>query len=260
MEFDAAVGEARDNGIVRHHHNRASLLVKFAQQAQDDLFIQRIKIASRLVGKNNLRIVDQGPRDADALLLAPGKLRWQVMHPLAQAYAGQRFNRFFLIGHAVEVLRQHDIFDGGQKRNQMKLLEDESDLLGTHAIQFARGYAGDVLAVKPYLARGRPVEAANQIYECGLAGTRRTHNGQPFALRNMQRDVVERMNRAVLAFLAILVTRGLGGVEFGHVFNLDHFTLPSKSPPAAPAAITQSAGSPRAASPPCYQPAQRAGH
>jgi hypothetical protein len=39
VEFDAAVGETRDDRIVGDHHDRPPLLVKLAQQAQDDLFV-----------------------------------------------------------------------------------------------------------------------------------------------------------------------------------------------------------------------------
>ena len=85
MQFDAAVGQARHHGIVRDHHDGASLLVKLAQQAQHDLFVQRVEIAGRLVGENDLGIIDQRPRNADALLLASGKLRGQVMRAIAQA-------------------------------------------------------------------------------------------------------------------------------------------------------------------------------
>ena len=39
MQFDAAVGQAGDDGVVGDHHDGASLLVQFAQQAQDDFFV-----------------------------------------------------------------------------------------------------------------------------------------------------------------------------------------------------------------------------
>ena len=75
VQFDAAVSQAGDDGVVRHHDDGASLLMEFAQQAQDDLFVNGVEVARGLVGKNDLGIVDQGARDADALLLATGKLR-----------------------------------------------------------------------------------------------------------------------------------------------------------------------------------------
>ena len=70
MQFDATVRQSGHNGIMRDHHDCASLLMKFTQQPQHDFFILRIEIARRLVSQNNPGIVDQRPRDADPLLLA----------------------------------------------------------------------------------------------------------------------------------------------------------------------------------------------
>ena len=72
VQFDPAIGQAGDDGIMGDHHDGASLAMQFAQQAQDNLFVDRIQIAGGLVGQNDLGIVDQGARDADSLLLAAG--------------------------------------------------------------------------------------------------------------------------------------------------------------------------------------------
>jgi len=58
VQFNAAVGEAGDNGVVRHHHDGASLLVEFAQKAQDNLFVDGVEVTSGLVGEDNFGIVD----------------------------------------------------------------------------------------------------------------------------------------------------------------------------------------------------------
>src|ERR1019366_7013741 len=60
--------------------------------------------------------------------------------------------------------------------------------------------------------------------------------------------------------LARSVPRFLGGVEFRHIFDLNHFTLPSESPLAALCAAARLGGSPTTTSPPCYQPEPPAAH
>ena len=60
----------------------------------------------------------------------PGKLSGNVIHPVSEADATQRFLRLFFIRDAVKVLRQHDVLESRQIRNEMKLLEDEADLFG----------------------------------------------------------------------------------------------------------------------------------
>ena len=91
MQFDAAVGQTRDYGIVRHHDDGASLLMQFAKQAQNNFFVRRVEVAGRFVGEHDFRIVDEGTRDAHALLLASGELRGQVFGAVFEADAIERF-------------------------------------------------------------------------------------------------------------------------------------------------------------------------
>ena len=137
---------------MRHHDDGASLAVQFAQQAQDDLFVDRVQIAGGLVGQNDLGIVDQGARDADPLLLPAGKVGRQMPGAVLQAHMGQGRQRLPLVGHAVKVLGQHDVFERGEVRDQVELLEDETDFFGASAVQVLGGNPGDVFAVEPDFA------------------------------------------------------------------------------------------------------------
>ena len=126
----------------------------------------------------------------------------------------------------MKILRQHDVFDRGEEGNQVKLLKDESNFFRAHAIQVRGRDPGHILPVEPDLARRRPVEAADQIDQRRFTRSRRPHDRQPLALGHVQRDVVERVDRRVV--FARPVARFLGGVELGHVLDLNHFTLPSE--------------------------------
>src|SRR5579864_8500175 len=108
--------------------------MELAQQAQDDFFVLRIEIAGRFVGEDDPGIVDQSTRDANALLLATGKLGGQVVGSISESDAGQRLGGFLLVSHAVKILRQHYVLDRGEEGDQVKLLEDESDLFTAHEI------------------------------------------------------------------------------------------------------------------------------
>src|SRR5271155_1336032 len=124
-----------------------------------------------------------------------------MMRAVTQADSPQSLKRLFLIGHAVEVLRQHDVLDCGKKWNKVKLLKDESNLLRANAVQVSRRDAGHVFTVEPDFARRRTVEASDQVHQRRLPRSGRAHDGKPFATRNVQSDVVERMNRAGLLSL-----------------------------------------------------------
>ena len=116
------------------------------------------------------------------------------MRSIAQPHARESLERFFLVRHAVKILRQHDILDGTEKGNQVKLLEDETDLFGAHAVQLRSRNPGHILPIEPDLARRWPVQAANQIHQRRFPRSRRPHDRQPFPPRHMQGNVVESMN------------------------------------------------------------------
>ena len=94
----------------------------------------RLRLVFVTTGENDFRIVDQSARDANPLLLAPGKLRGQMMAAVFEADPLQRLECLLLIGHAVKILCQHDVLYRVEIRNQMELLEDEADFFGAHAV------------------------------------------------------------------------------------------------------------------------------
>ena len=69
-----------------------------------------------------------------------------------QAHVRQGGQRFLLVGHAVKVLRQHDVFERGEVGNQVELLEDETNFFRPGAIQILGGNPGNVFAVEPDFA------------------------------------------------------------------------------------------------------------
>ena len=75
------------------------------------------------------------------------------MRTLFQSHSLQSVQRFLFVGHAVEVLGEHHIFECGEIRNQVKLLKHETDFLCAHAIQFSRRDVGHIFAIQPNLAR-----------------------------------------------------------------------------------------------------------
>jgi hypothetical protein len=68
-EIDSAIRQSPDGGIVSNHQDRVPFNMKFPQQINDDLLIRFIEISSRLVSKQELRVIDERSRDGHALLL-----------------------------------------------------------------------------------------------------------------------------------------------------------------------------------------------
>src|SRR2546430_15365119 len=72
-------------GIVGHHHDRLAVIaIERLQQLEDLVAGFSIEIARRLVAEQQRRIRDDGPRDADTLLLSTRELAWIVFRAIGQ--------------------------------------------------------------------------------------------------------------------------------------------------------------------------------
>jgi len=72
-QLDATAGVAGDVHVVRDHEDCMARLVEFTKNVDDDIFVGFVKIAGGLVGKDELRLIDESAGDGDALLFATGK-------------------------------------------------------------------------------------------------------------------------------------------------------------------------------------------
>src|SRR5712672_3877485 len=84
-EFDTAIGLTGYVRIVRNHEDGVPGIVQLAENLQHDGFIDFVEIAGGFVGKNQLRLVNEGASDSHALLLATRKLRGKMSQAIAQA-------------------------------------------------------------------------------------------------------------------------------------------------------------------------------
>ncbi len=123
-------GALRDVAIVRHHDDgRTQLAANLVQQTHDLIGSVLVEIAGGLVGEQQWRSVDNGACDRDPLLLTSRELRRAVSSPGLESYATQSLTGesppIVSVG-SLERQRQSNIGLGGQRRKQMKLLEDEA--------------------------------------------------------------------------------------------------------------------------------------
>src|SRR5687767_11190977 len=143
IELDLAVPELDqpravfgDIHFVRdEHHGDAVFHVQLLEDVHDLDARPCIEVSSRLVREDDRRLVDQRPRDGDALLLPAGELIRVVIHPLAEAddlehflRAAVPFGRFHLVAPAVIEQRQLDVVERRRARQEVEALEDEADL------------------------------------------------------------------------------------------------------------------------------------
>src|SRR5262249_27375512 len=85
-EDDDAAGVLRDVCLVRAQHDRLAFVVELLEDAHGLFGGLRVEIAGRLVGQDQLRVVDERARDGDPLLLAARELARLVVVPVGEAH------------------------------------------------------------------------------------------------------------------------------------------------------------------------------
>ena len=109
-EFDATTGIARYVHIVGNHDDGVTGLVEFAKNVDDDLFVGFVKVARRLVGENELGLIDERAGDGDTLLFSSREFGGEVLKAIGKTDAFQRFHGLRFVGDGMEILREHDVF------------------------------------------------------------------------------------------------------------------------------------------------------
>src|SRR5690606_14493315 len=84
----------------------------------------------------------------------------------------------FGLGQPGQQQRQLDVAGGSEHRQQVVELEHEADVVGAPAGQLPPRSLREVVVADDHLSGGRGVEAAEQVQQGGLAGTRGPHQGE----------------------------------------------------------------------------------
>ena len=106
--------------------------------------------------RSERRVRDERPGDGDALLLAAGELRGQVVHPVVETDGAQRG-----LGPLASPPAPHpgvdegelDVGEGGRAGDEVEALEDEADLAVADVGRLVVLQAERVDAVEPVAAR-----------------------------------------------------------------------------------------------------------
>src|SRR5690606_31690084 len=87
--------------------------------------------------------------------------------------------------------READVFDGGQRRYEMEVLEQDADRAASDPGQSVLVEVRNVSASDAYLAAGGPLQAGEHHHQRGLAATRRTDGGNHLAGLDGEVDILE---------------------------------------------------------------------
>ena len=148
-QMNLASGSPANAGVVRDNDQGQALLVHAFDKTDNFAAGAAIEVAGRFVGQQKSGIHHDGAGDRNALLFATGELVGSMAGARRQSYDFQdAFGAFaaFVGRDARKDHRQLDICHGGQARNEVKELKNESDLVTAQTGQLRTGEAGRFLA------------------------------------------------------------------------------------------------------------------
>jgi hypothetical protein len=119
-----------------------------------------------------------------------------MMRPSDQAdLVEQRLCARLGVAGAGDLHRHGDVLERRERRDEVKELEDEADLLATESGEAVFAELGDVDAVDQHVTRARRVQPGNQPEQRGLAAARGTDDRHELASGDVERDRMQDRER-----------------------------------------------------------------
>ena len=124
VHVQRARGAGGGGGVVGHEHHRPAGARKRRQGVEHDRGVVRVEIARRLVGEQEARLIEQGPRESDPLAFTSRKLVTlladEALEPVRQP-----------VDDGTEAAHRHDSFepariDGPAKRDILPEAQGEN--------------------------------------------------------------------------------------------------------------------------------------
>ena len=156
-----------------------------------------VEIARRLIGDDQRRVLDYGPRDADSLTLAAREHIRVTLSVAVHAYQIERV--FHLLPDLVLVLDAHhpkhhgDVIKDGHVIYKVVVLEDIADVKIPDLVNGPGCPAAYLLSVYVYAALVGLVETADHVEQRCLTASRRTKKSREPRLAEFERRVVDHM-------------------------------------------------------------------
>jgi hypothetical protein len=178
---------------VGRHEHRGAELVDLDQQLDQLPARHRVEVAGRLVGDEDGGIVDQGPRNGGALLLATRKLGRQMVCVVLQPDQAEQLRNPLphdRSRNSCDVEREGDVLPHRLVRQQPEILEDDADS-PPKPRHLPPAHAKQVVARDRHVSGRRHLLADEEPNERALAGARRADQEDEVAARDLDVDVCQ---------------------------------------------------------------------
>ena len=199
--------------VVRDHDDEL-IFCDLLQQIHDLYARLAVERAGRLVGEQNVGVVDDGARDGHALHLAAGHLVRRLVELVAQTDLFQRLNSArapLLTRDTRERQRELDVCQHALVRDEVVALKDKADGVVAVCVPVAVVVLLRGAAVDDKVAGGVAVQTADDVQQRGLAAAGLAQNRDELALTKGNVDALERLD-----------LRRAGLIDLGDVFQFQH--------------------------------------
>jgi hypothetical protein len=180
--------------VADQHQGQAALPPEGVEQADDLVPGVLVQVPGRLVGQQDLGLLDQGAGDGHPLLLAAGQFARQVLRPVAEPDAVQGGSDPFVplrVVHGERDQRGLDVLVRAERGDQVEGLEDEAERVRPHLPDLRFGCGGQIPPGEGHPAPGRPVQPAEELEQRGLAVAGLALDGEPLALADFEVKVAD---------------------------------------------------------------------
>ena len=170
------------------HHDQPILgdLLEQIHDLDTGVAVQR---AGRLVGEQDIRIVDQRARDRDTLHLTAGELRGLFVDMLLEPDLLERFGRAagtLISADTTDGQRELDIFENRLVGDEVVALKDESDGMVAVGVPVAVGIALCAHAVDDQVAVVIAIQSADDIQQGRFTGAALSEDRDKFIVTQAQ--------------------------------------------------------------------------
>ena len=176
--------------VVGDHHHQ-TVPGHFLQQFHDLHAGFRVQRAGGFIGQQNIRIVDQGTGNGHTLHLAAGHLVGLFVELIAQAHVLQSLRcpaAALFFGDAGDGQGQFHVGKDGLMGNQIVALEHETDGVVAIGIPVPIRILLRGNTVDHQITAVVPVQTADDVQQCGLAGTAGAKNRHELIVPKIQTD------------------------------------------------------------------------
>ncbi len=178
--------------VVGDHNNSIAFGVDGFELLHHDVGGTGIEIAGRLVGQDDFWVGNERASDGGALLLPARELGRHVIFFIAEMETLKYFvGSFFTASAAVTSINKghRDIVENVNRRDKIKILENETNQVGANFGFLARAEAVDRLAIEEIGAKTGAIEQTNDVEEGSLATARWSHNHNKLAALNIKVEI-----------------------------------------------------------------------